>query len=226
MLTIDFARFPVAPGDLVLDIGCGTGRHALHAHHHGGQVVAVDIDEVALKEIRDLDAPSARAIADGTRLPFVDGCATHVILSEVLEHIPDDRSMLAEAHRVLRPGGVLAVSVPRWFPEWICWSLSSEYHHVPGGHIRIYRSHQLRQRLTEAGLVPLAQHHAHGLHAPYWWLKCLVGVDRETTLTRRYHDLLVHEIVSGPWPNQLAARMIDAAVGKSLVIYARKRPIN
>jgi hypothetical protein len=48
------------------------------------------------------------------------------------------------------------------------------------------------------------------------------SVDRETALARRYHDLLVHEIVNGPWPNRTVARLIDGVVGKSLVLYARK----
>ena len=56
---------------------------------------------------------------------------------------------MAELARVLRPGGTLAVTVPRWFPERVCWALAEEYHApaVPGGHVRIYR----RRRLAAAG---------------------------------------------------------------------------
>lgn len=222
MLTIDFTRFPIRAGDRVLDIGCGNGRHAREAQRRGAHTIALDLDEVALKGIQDLAATSAAVLADGTRLPLSDASVTHVILSEVLEHVPDDRAMLAEAARVLAPGGLLALSVPRWLPEQICWRLSDAYHQVEGGHIRIYRRRQLHAQLLDAGLRPHGHHHAHGLHAPYWWLKCFVGVDRETALARRYHRFLVREIINGPWPNGPLASLIDAAVGKSLVIYARK----
>ena len=98
-----------------------------------------------------------------------------VIAAEVLEHVPDDAGVLAELVRVLRPGGLMAVTVPRWYPEAVNWALSAEYHNVPGGHVRIYRRSQLRRRLRTAGLELHRHHHAHALHSPYWWLRCALG---------------------------------------------------
>jgi SAM-dependent methyltransferase len=219
MLTIDFDRLGVDAASTVLDIGCGTGRHTREAHRRGATAIALDLDEVALKGI---DRCSVAIRANGTRLPLPDASVTHVVLSEVLEHVPDDRTMLAEAVRVLAPGGRLALSVPRWYPERICWALSSAYHQVDGGHIRIYRRRLLENLVTGAGLELDGHHYAHGLHTPYWWLKCLAGVDRETRLVRRYHDLLVHEILTGPWPTPTVAGVLDRLAGKSLVLYARK----
>jgi len=89
------------------------------------------------------------------RLPFGDGTFDRVIASEVLEHIPDDTGAMAELARVLRPGGTMAVTVPRYGPEMVNWALSHEYHDVPGGHVRIYRRSTLLERLTGAGLRPL-----------------------------------------------------------------------
>ena len=80
---------------------------------------------------------------------------------------------MAEATRVLRPGGTLAVTVPRWWPERICWALSDSYHEVEGGHVRIYRRTELVGRLRAQDLLPTGAHHAHALHSPYWWLSCL-----------------------------------------------------
>src|SRR6202021_2633687 len=80
---------------------------------------------------------------DALRLPFPSGSFDRVIAAEVLEHIPDDRRALAELARVLRPGGTIAVTVPRWYPELINWVLSDDYHLVPGGHVRIYRRSEL-----------------------------------------------------------------------------------
>jgi SAM-dependent methyltransferase len=74
-----------------------------------------------------------------------------VVASEVLEHIPADTDAIAELVRVLRPGGTIAVTVPRWLPEKICWALSDAYHEVEGGHVRIYTGDELVAKLQAAG---------------------------------------------------------------------------
>ncbi len=161
--------------------------------------------------------------ANAHHLPFPDGFFDLVIASEILEHIPDDRTAIAEAVRVLRPGGRLAVTVPRWWPERICWALSDAYHEVEGGHVRIYRRRELLARLREAAVVPVGSHHAHALHSPYWWLKCLFGTDNERALpVRLYHRMLVHDIMRGPWWTRKTERLLNPVAGKSLVIYLEK----
>ena len=65
-----------------------------------------------------------------------------VIASEILEHVPADDAVIAELIRVLKVGGQLAVTVPRWLPEQVCWLLSDDYHSNEGGHIRIYRANR------------------------------------------------------------------------------------
>ena len=57
-----------------------------------------------------------------------------------------------EIARVLRPGGQVAVTVPAWLPERICWRLSDDYHNVPGGHVRIFTRAELETKLAQAGL--------------------------------------------------------------------------
>jgi SAM-dependent methyltransferase len=115
----------------------------------------------------------------------------------VLEHIPPDTAAIAELVRVLRPGGTIAVTVPRWGPELLNWALSDEYHSNEGGHVRIYRRRVLEGRLRDAGVCLTGRHHAHALHSPYWWLKCAVGVHNdEHPLVRAYHRLLVWDITS------------------------------
>ena len=143
--------------------------------------------------------------------------------AEVLEHLPHDEQAMAELFRVLKPGGLIAVTVPRWGPELVCWALSSAYHEVEGGHVRIYRGTELLERLTAAGLEPEGDHHAHGLHAPYWWIKCAVGVDQDQhPLVRTYHRLLVWDIMKKPLATRFADRVLNPLVGKSLVLYLRK----
>ena len=67
-----------------------------------------------------------------------------MICSEVLEHVDSPQKSIEELIRVLRPGGILALSVPRYLPELICWKLSKEYSKTPGGHVRIFRHNQLK----------------------------------------------------------------------------------
>ena len=82
---------------------------------------------------------------------------------------------------MLRPGGAMAVTVPRCGPEIVNWSLSDGYHSEPGGHIRIYRRSTLWRRLArDRPRGRSASHHAHGLHSPYWWLQ-VPGRRRRTT---------------------------------------------
>ena len=130
---------------------------------------------------------------------------------------------MAEIARVLRPGGTVAVTVPAWLPERICWALSSDYHEVPGGHVRIFTRAELTAKLTAAGLTPTGGHHAHGLHSAYWWLKCAVGVHDDThPAVRAYHRLLVWDIMRKPALTRLSEAALNPLIGKSLVIYASK----
>lgn len=235
MLTVDFDRFPVGPGDRVLDLGCGAGRHAFAIARRGADVVALDRDDneiagvaslfAAIREAGEVPVGTATIAlrGDAYALPFPDGSFTRVVAAEVLEHIPDDERAMAEIVRVLAPGGLAAVTVPRWLPEKICWALSDDYHNVEGGHVRIYTGDRLTAKLERAGLQPLGSHHAHGLHAPYWWLKCAVGVRNDDhPLARAYHQLLVWDITRRPLFTRAAERVLDPLIGKSLVVYLRK----
>jgi ubiquinone/menaquinone biosynthesis C-methylase UbiE len=156
-------------------------------------------------------------------MPFGDATFDRVIAAEVLEHVLDDQQAMNELARVLRPGGLAAITVPSWLPERICWALSEEYHEVPGGHVRIYTRVELEAKLARAGLSVGWRHHAHGLHSPYWWLKCAVGVHNDKhPLASAYHRMLVWDIMRRPAVTRLAEQALNPLVGKSLVVYAVK----
>jgi SAM-dependent methyltransferase len=234
VLTVDYDRLDVRPGMTVLDLGCGEGRHAFEAFRRGAHVLAVDHGRsevgtthrwlAAIAAAGEAPAGARAGVVQGDllALPVPDGSVDRVIAAEVLEHIPDDAAAIAEIARVLRPGGRVAVTVPRYGPERVCWALSDAYHANEGGHVRIYRGDVLRGRLAAAGLSPGAGHHAHALHAPFWWLKCAVGVDRDHAAVRAYHRLLVWDLTRRPWPTRTAERLLDPVLGKSLVVYADK----
>jgi SAM-dependent methyltransferase len=236
MLTAKYDDLGLRRGDKVLDLGCGFGRHAFEALRRGAHVVALDAgrDEVegvaamfaAMVEAGELVVgTAARQRRAGRRAapPFPDGTFDRVICSEVLEHIPEDVAAMRELTRVLRPGGTMAITVPRFGPELINWALSDEYHNVPGGHIRIYRRSVLQERLTSTGMVVTAHHYAHGLHSPYWWLKCFVGTTNdEHPWVKRYHQLLVWDIMKKPAPPVTPRPSSSPLMGKSIVLYLAK----
>jgi SAM-dependent methyltransferase len=241
MLTVRFKQLGLTPGDLVLDAGAGFGRHAFEIARLGGRIVALDYadEEVrmtratfgAMIEVKDIEADRyvGALRGDATKLPFADNTFDRVITSEVLEHIQDDVSAIAELARVVRPGGTLACTVPSWWPEKINWMLSDEYHAPKsvGGHVRIYSQTELEAKLRSAGLIVTGSHHAHGLHSPYWWLKCAVGPRREDNkLVNRYKQFLEWDIIKQPRSMKLLERALSPVMGKSLIIYAQKMPVN
>ena len=234
MITFDFRKFRIRPGFRILDIGCGSGRHMGEAVCHSKTTsVGTDLNPADLRQaqtrLEDLKKMGfARGIwhlaaADITRLPFADQYFDLVICSEVLEHIPDHHRAVAEAVRVLKPGGNLAVSVPRHFPEKICWILSPAYRNMAGGHIRIYKKRELVNLLESAGVKLWGTAYAHSLHTPYWWLKCLLGVERKNcTVVNLWHRFLVWDLMEHPALTRFADRLLNPLMGKSLVLYLKK----
>lgn len=242
MLTVRFDELGVQPGDLLLDLGAGAGRHAFESYRRGARVVAFDYSAAELKDVGALftamreageagTEPGSLAVTangDALALPFADATFDRIIASEVFEHVTDDVRAFGEAFRVLRPGGTLAATVPSWLPERICWALSDEYHapFVEGGHVRIYAEGVLRSRLEAAGFEIFGKHKAHALHSPYWWLRCAVGPKNDDhPLVRAYLQVLTWDIMqTQPMGTITRAteKVLDPVLGKSLIVYARK----
>jgi len=237
MLTVRFEQLPIGEGTLFLDAGAGFGRHAYEAARRGARVVALDYAEAettttratfaAMFEAGEITADRLAGVlrGDATRLPFRDGSFDVIVTSEVLEHIQNDVAALAELSRVLKPGGTFAATVPSWFPEKINWMLSDEYHapFVEGGHVRIYSSTELRAKVRAAGLAVIGSHRSHGLHSPYWWLRCAVGPTREDhPLVAKYKKFLEWDIIKRPATTRILERVLAPTIGKSYVLYAHK----
>ncbi len=236
MITVDFERLSIKPGFRILDMGCGSGRHTCAASRFK-KVIAIGSD------IRFKDVVEAKErllyeqslgeqgggvwggiVSDIRRLPFKDNYFDLVICSEVLEHIHEHETAVSELSRVLKPGKDLVVSVPRYFPERICWALSKDYHLANDGHIRIYKKKELIDLLEATGVKTWATHFAHSLHTPYWWLKCLVGPNRDDSpLVNLYHRFLVWDMMKKPWITRTLDWLLNSILGKSVVIYLRKK---
>lgn len=235
MLTIDFNRLSLSANDRILDIGCGEGRHIIKAcQYPQTRCVGADFNYEPLLETRkkinfhnaieDLNCKSIDLSSmDVTALPFSDNSFDLVICSEVLEHIPDDRKAVRELTRVLKPGKNLVVSVPRFFPEKICWLLSDQYTDTEMGHLRIYNKIELTRLIESFGLSCFAHHYAHSLHTPFWWLKCIAGIDRvDSFAVNLYHKFLVWDLMKKPRVTQFMDNLLNPLLGKSLVLYFKK----
>ena len=171
MQTIKFNKLNLKEDDLLLDMGCGEGRHTIGAYiekpvnSFGFDLSFKDL-KIARERLNDFDVSYKKEICqfgagDINALPFKDESFDSVICSEVLEHVDSPEDSIKELIRVLKPGGVLALSVPRFLPELICWWLSKEYQEMPGGHVRIFRHNQIKKLATNEGLQYLSFHWAH-----------------------------------------------------------------
>jgi len=122
----------------------------------------------------------------------------------------------------------LVVSVPRCWPERICWSLSDEYYNANQGHVRIYKNKDLVSLFESNGAKKWAGHFAHSLHTPYWWLKCLVGPTRDdSSPVNLYNRFLTWDIMKKPWITRFIDYLLNPILGKSIVLYFRKmKPSN
>ena len=95
------------PGSLLVDIGCGAGVLAPHVAHLGYRHLGVDVVPASARLARDRGITVL--LGDARCIPMGDGCADVVVAGEVLEHVPDLDRVVAEATRILRPGGTLVI---------------------------------------------------------------------------------------------------------------------
>jgi SAM-dependent methyltransferase len=138
----------VEPTSKLLDVGCGTGDNLKLFANSRLDLHGVEYSPVSAGHARRLLSDRA-AIATGSAmdLPYDDDAFDAAICIEVLEHVPDDEMAMREIARVLKPKGILAVSVPyrRYFSRYL----------KTMGHFRHYTRSSLDASLREAGLVPV-----------------------------------------------------------------------
>lgn len=128
----------------VLDVGCGTGTMLGYLARYG-RAEGIDADKEAVRFCHERGVRDVHHVP-ALPLPFDDATFDLVTAFDVLEHINDDRGMLFELERVLRPAGTLFVSVPAY---QFLWGAQDEI----SLHERRYVAGQLRERIVRAGFV-------------------------------------------------------------------------
>ncbi len=157
------------PDDLILDAGCGRGFYLQFLRHvSAARIVGMELEHLFLLKAQTALAGRPDILLVNGNLyhpPFAPDQFDKIILSEVLEHVPDDVAALRSLARVLKPGGLIAITVPNAnYPFWwdpINKTLETLFHtHIRRGifagiwanHVRLYTRDQLRRAVLDAGL--------------------------------------------------------------------------
>lgn len=208
-------RAYLATPRLVLDVGCGTGLtlEQLAGPH---RVVGTDLRDEGLRALRERDEGAWVVRADATALPFRDGVFDLVLLLDVLEHVPD-AAALAEARRVARPGGLVAVSVPA-LPR--LWSGRDR----AAGHLRRYTRRGLERLLRDGGLAVEALGYYQFFLLPLVVLSRLSNrsSDRPVELEERPPRALNRVFTAINRAEAALADIVPPPLGSSLIAVARR----
>lgn len=145
VLDAHLAPAPLGRTRQILDLGCGTGTMLGHLRRFG-EAAGVDADQRAVSFCHARGEDQVQLLESET-LPFPDDSFDLLTALDVLEHIEDDRAVLQEVARVLRPGGTFLATVPAY--PWM-WGAQDEISH----HVRRYQASELKRKIRDANLSP------------------------------------------------------------------------
>ena len=233
MLTFNLKKYNLKDDGLMLDVGCGEGRHifGVMQDHPTMKCIGIDMDKTSLNkaeegyEYFESISKAGAEFLEGSAysLPFDNDSFDLIICSEVLEHLHEYNDAVKEIHRVLKPGGKFYASVPASWPEKVCWYLSEEYQNQPGGHLRIFNQNSLVNEIEEKGFKFLSSERFHSIHSPYWWLRCFFWNSQDTNfLVELYKKLLERHILKKPIILNQIDKLLNPILGKSFSMYFEK----
>ena len=129
-------RYGPLDGQTILDLGCGPGFYTDALRPRGADVIPVDNDLAEASYAGP--PPEGLLLADAGDLPLEDDSMDGVLCSNLLEHTPDARAVIAEIERVLRPGGWGYISWTNWYSPWGGHDMSPYHFLGPGLGPRLY----------------------------------------------------------------------------------------
>jgi len=196
-------------GKRVLDIGCGTGFITNAAAKRGYSVVGIDMEkkgiEIAKKKA---NKKTKYYVGDFLNFKFKENNFDSIILTDVLEHVKDDRSLLRGVFRTLKKGGALILTVP---------ALQSlfGYHDTKLGHYRRYSKKELDDKLKDIGFAIETIRYWNTVSLPVAFLFSKI-LQREYPQPRSRANRLLTAYFNTIEKN------INMPIGLSLVVKARK----
>lgn len=231
METFNFNSLNLKKIKKVIDVGCGNGRHLKSLGFKLTDAEIIGIDQSVLEITKLNEEFSASSCKNHNIYRFINGDIRQmevpdnsqdlVVCSEVLEHVPNFETVLEECYRILKPGSVMLVSVPTYFPESLCWKYSKKYMQTPGGHIRIFKKNFLKERFKALNLKLFKQHREHALHSIYWILRARNNME-ESKFLKSFHNLLVKQMFGQAKFSYAVEKILNPFFGKSECFYLRK----
>jgi SAM-dependent methyltransferase len=228
---IDFAEFDIAPGDIVVDVGCGGGDVCVYAAERGASVIGIDIEpELIARTTQAMNAIGAHAfrgiVSDANPIPLPDGTATVVVATEVMEHVPDPARFLGELARIARPGARILLSVPHPSSEAIMKLIAPDWYWQPPLHINVFEPEDLDRLFAEAGLAIDARHPSGFYWSMWWFCRMAIGMEHKFADTPdhpifRHWNATMAELVNTS-SGHLILEELNRRVPKSQVVIAHK----
>ncbi len=155
-----FAGFQVGPKDVVLDVGCGEGNAALFCARQGAHVVVSDADAGKIKalaeKMKEAGAKKSEAfVSDSLPLPLPDAYATKILCTEMLEHTPEPKKIMAELVRVGKPNARYLITVPDARSEKLQMPVADPLYFSAPNHIQIFDRKRFLRLVEDSGLAVL-----------------------------------------------------------------------
>jgi SAM-dependent methyltransferase len=157
-----------------LDLGCGDGVNLAWLSGYAEHIYGSDYNLLRLARAAHSHPAAAVFMADVTDYPAQDASFDLIFFNHVLEHIPDDDRALAEARRILKPGGLLILGVPNEgaFFWQLAYALQPSVRRA-SDHINFYTARSISEKCTRAGLR-IREVHPIGWGVPHWRLDSMV----------------------------------------------------
>lgn len=205
----------------IADIGCGTGGNLSTLQKHGN-VLGLDISQQALDYCKSKGFTNVHLMpSDTPNTGLGDNCVNLITMFDVLEHISDDSSALREYYRILKPGGMLFLTVPAFK---FLWSELDDHVH----HIRRYTKPKLENLLTEAGFELVKSSYLFFLTFPLVFLYRVVGKFQEKKLHPQFSYVELPKIVNDVLITfskieAFLLKFFNLPIGSSVICLARKK---